>query len=295
MKIVNLFFVAAILLSVAACSSSTNLTKTVQDAEIAYSSGDYQKALEYYETVIASYQNQGNPNECPVYFQAASAALQLGMPEKALGYLEQNRYTTQVNGETYYELSKLYREQDNLSKELDALETYIAEYPKGDETAAVHRRLFEIYIEIEDYEKALEEWDQLSANTQQEESWLEDYFLTNKALNNDSVCDRLAEDLLTLNEENVLALDWTAKKYFWQAEDRYQSELKAYEKNKTNKQYNQLLRALDVVSADYKTALGYFKKLYALDPSPKTAKYLGNIYNRLDDKQKADYYYELAE
>jgi len=88
-------------------------------------------------------------------------------------------------------------------------------------------------------------------------------------------------------------LDWTAKKYFWKAENRYQDELKAYEKNKTNKQYNKLLKALDIVSADFKTSLDYFKKFYTIDPNPGTAKYLGNIYNRLDDKKKADYYYRI--
>ena len=114
-------------------------------------------------------------------------------------------------------------------------------------------------------------------------------------MKNDSVCDLVATGLLELDDQNFMALEWTAKKYFWQAENRYQAELEAYDNNKTNKQYNQLLRALDMVSADFKKSLGYFKTLYDLDPDPKTAKYLGNIYNRLDDKEKAEFYYSKSE
>ena len=105
----------------------------------------------------------------------------------------------------------------------------------------------------------------------------------------------IATNLLGKDENNLIGLDWLGKKYFWQAEFRYQDELKAYEKNKTNKQYKQLLKALDIVSADFKTSLNYFKKLYAQNPKPATAKYIGNIYNRLDNKKKAGYYYHLAD
>jgi hypothetical protein len=34
--------------------------------------------------------------------------------------------------------------------------------------------------------------------------------------------------------------------------------------------------------------------LYSVDPKPEYAKYMGDIYNRLDDKDKADYYYEKS-
>jgi hypothetical protein len=48
------------------------------------------------------------------------------------------------------------------------------------------------------------------------------------------------------------------------------------------------------VTAEFKLALTYFDKLYAVNPSPDYAKYIGDIYNRLDDKKKADYYYEKS-
>lgn len=295
MKKFNLYFVIIIALLIGACSTGLNLNKTIQDGETAYGTGDYQKALETYEIVISDYKNKGKENECPVYYEAANAAAQLGMTEKAISYLEKNRYTAKVNGDTYFELSQLYRQIDNLSKELDALETYLEKYPDGNKTGQGHERLFEIYVEIENWDMVLEEWKNISQAAKNDSKNVEGYFLANKAMEYDSVCDRLATGLLSIDEHNLLALDWTAKNYFWQAENRYKHEMEAYEKNKTNKQYNKLLKALDQVTADFKTALDYFKRLYKLDPTSKNAKYLGDIYNRLDDKEKADYYYGKAE
>jgi tetratricopeptide (TPR) repeat protein len=295
MRNIHLFFVILIALAAGACSTGTNLTKTNDLARAAYETGDYQAALGYYETIINDYKTQGKENECRVYFEAADAAGQLGMTEKSISYLEQNRYTPMVNGDTYFELAKKYREVDNLSKEMDALDTYLDKYPDGDKTSLVHERLFKIYVEIEEWEKVLEEWNQIPEEKQEEASFTDDYFIANKALKNDTVCDALATQMLINDPNNLLALDWMGKKYFWQAENRYQDELKAYDKNKTNKQYNKLLKALDIVSAEFKKSLGYFTTLYELDPTPKTAKYLSNIYNRLDDKKKSEYYEQLAE
>jgi hypothetical protein len=90
-----------------------------------------------------------------------------------------------------------------------------------------------------------------------------------------------------------MALEWLAEKYYWLAENSYKAEMEAYEKNRTNKQYNQLLKAFETVSANFKTSLTYFKKLYDLDPSGEYATFLSNIYARLDDKEKAEYYKRL--
>lgn len=295
MKKSNLQSLILLALVAVACSTGTNVSKAIREGETAYQAGDYPTALQYYESVIAEYNKEGKSNECPVYFAAADAASELGMQDKAIGYLEQNRFTDRVNGDTYLQLSMLYRDKDNLSKELDALETYLDKYPDGDQTTWVHRRLFEIFIEIEEWDRATDEWFALPDSAHGDPELVEKYFLANRALKNDSICDRLGVALLEGDSENLPALDWMAKKYFWQAEYRYQAELKAYDENRTNRQYNKLLKALDEVSDDFKTSLGYFTTLYDLDPTAQTAKYLGNIYNRLDDKKKAAYYYRLAE
>jgi len=70
--------------------------------------------------------------------------------------------------------------------------------------------------------------------------------------------------------------------------------MKDYDDHKTNKQYNILLNALDIVTADFKKSLSYFKKIYALEPSKENANYLSHIYGRLSDEKKETYYKKLA-
>ncbi len=74
------------------------------------------------------------------------------------------------------------------------------------------------------------------------------------------------------------------------AEDRYQSSMAAYDKNKTNKQYKILLADLDRVTADFKKSLKYFEPLWEMEDGKKYASYLANIYGRFDDKKKSQYY-----
>lgn len=286
-----LFVLTSFLIS---CSGGKQISTTIQEGQTAYQSGQYESALKHYEEVIAYYNQNDNSKECPVYFEAADAAIQLGQKDKAIDYLKKDQYSNHINPETYYALADLYREKDNLSKELDELESYETKFPEGNRVTEVRARLFDLYVESENFDKALTSWDQLSEDEKNSVEKLEGYFKVNKVLDNDSVCDAVALKLLNFDENNLSALEWMAKKYFWKAEKRYAAELKAYEANKTNKQYKQLLKALDQVSIDFKTSLGYFKKIYLVDPEPQYAKYLGDIYNRLDDKKKADYYYRLA-
>ena len=294
MRKVNLVISVTILAIITSCSGSKNITNAEHQGEAAYLSGNYAEALTHWEKVIEYYNNQNKPGECPVYTQAAAAAMETGQTDKAIGFLEAETHTSRADDETYYNLALLYREIDNLSKELDALETYAAKFPDGKNIGSVRERLFDIYIETDNYDAALKEWELLTPATKSELTVLESYFEVNKKLKNDSVCDSIAMQLLETDKENIPALEWMGKKLFWQAEKLYQSELKAYNTNKTSKQYNKLLRSLDKVTAGFKSSLDYFNTLYAIDPEPEYAKYIGDIYNRLDDKQKAAYYYEKS-
>ena len=58
-----------------------------------------------------------------------------------------------------------------------------------------------------------------------------------------------------------------------------------------------MLEQLDQVTADFKVALGYFEKLWELNPDDQSryAGYMSNIYVRFHDEDKAGYYRELAE
>jgi len=294
MRIFNILILFVLIGLFASCSGGKQISTTMQNGETAYQSGNYNDALQHFETVIAYYEQNDRSKECPVYAEAASSASQLGQTEKAINYLKQDQYSNFVNADTYYSLAGLYQEIDNMSKEMEELETYVSKYPDGDKIVAVHSRLFELYVESQNWTEAEKEWKKLPEESKATAIKLEEYFQVNKAIDNDSICGLIATDLLKIDENNLVGLDWTAKKYFWKAENRYQHELKAYEKNKTNKQYKKLLKTLDIVSADFKTSLGYFKKFYTIDPNPGTAKYMGNIYNRLDDKKKADYFYRIA-
>jgi len=286
-------FILVILISLlAGCSGTKQLSQYQTDAQKAYDIGEYEKALTEWEKVIDYYDKEGNPNECPVYAEAAAAAIKAGQVEKAIQYLVAETYTGKASSETYLDLAVLYQQVDNLSKEIDALNAYIKKFPEGEKAEQVKEDLFEIYVETQNWEAAETEYDRLSEESKSE--MIEPYFVLNKALKNDPVCDSLALKMLDNNSENILALDWMAKKLFWQAEKRYQEEMRAYDQNKTNKQYRHLLKVLDVVTDEFKTSLSYFKTLYDIDPKPVYAKYMGDIYNRLDDKKKADYYYNLA-
>ena len=116
----------------------------------------------------------------------------------------------------------------------------------------------------------------------------------NIALKNDQKADDLATKLLKLDANNIAALEKIGEKYFWKAENRYQIETKAYDKKKTRSQYAKLLKALDVVTADFKKSLKYYKKLYEIQPEKNHARFLGNIYARLDDREKSTYYKNRA-
>jgi hypothetical protein len=75
------------------------------------------------------------------------------------------------------------------------------------------------------------------------------------------------------------------------AEDAYQNEMKDYENNKTNRQYRHLLKALDEINENFRIARDYLERLYEINPTPRHATMLGNIYTRFDNKQRASYYY----
>jgi hypothetical protein len=274
----------------AGCSGGSKTTSIIDNGTVAYNNGDFAAALESFEKVIASYAKEGNEAECPVYDDAGLAAWKSGNKEKGLEYLEIAQSYGTAGPEAYATLAGHYREIDNLSKEIDALAVLDEKYFDSEPARQYRKRLFEVYIESENWEPALITWSNLGAEKETDPELLESYLLLNKELGNKDVVDGTAEKLLALDPENIMALEWLGEKYYWLAENSYKAEMEAYEKNRTNKQYNQLLKAFETVSANFKTSLTYFKKLYKLDPSGEYATFLSNIYARLDDKEKAEYY-----
>lgn len=295
-KMRQTIFLVGISLTLAftACTPGKKLSQMNTTAETAYQAGNYTAALQSWEQVIQNHELAATTKDCPVYGKAAQAALKLGQTQKAISYLEKDQYSVAANAMTYQNLATAYREIDNLSKEMDALETYVKKYPAGEAYQQVQKRLFETYVESERWDRVLEYWADLPDVSKADQQLLEGFFTANKVLKNEDACGEIARTLLQNDAENMLALDYWGRKYYYKAEDRYRDEMTAYENKKTNKQYRILLSALDEVTTDFKTSLGYFKTLYKLDPSPVNAKYLGHIYGRLDDKKKEKYYKDLA-
>ena len=277
-----------------ACGTSNRLAQSGEQAKTAYEAGDYATALTEYRKIISGYESKGDEKSCPVYTLAGEAAWLLDKKALAFEYYDKARFTASECAETYAGLATYFQSIDNLSKEMENLQIYLKKYPDGKDSQQIAKRLFSVYVESENWDKALNLWPAVKNTSLQDIALLEQYLTVNEALNRQKTCDSLVQKILNADPDNLKALEWEGKKYYRKAEDRYQQEMKAYEKKKTRKQYSQLLKALDQVSADFKTSLKYFEKLYKLNPETRYARYLANIYNRLNDKKKAAYYKKKA-
>lgn len=276
------------------CGTSKNLTSYRENAQNAEAAGNYAEAVVAWK----NYFSQSSPEqglEGDVYALAAKTAYKASETELAVSWFDQARYRNYADAEMYSILAEIFREQNNLSKELSALEFLVDNYDT--KNPEVSSRLFSIYYETDMGMKALDVWEKMPTETKNTEENLEKWFLLNKKLNNEEVCDSVSLVLLEQNPYNMEALNWNAKKIYNQAEEHYQREMAKYEKNKTRRQYRLLLGELDKVTADFKKALEYFEKLWELDSGSRReyASYMANIYVRFNEEQKAVYYRRFAE
>ena len=283
-----------IILILQSCVSSLNTTKLSEDAETAYQAGNYEAALIAWEQIIESSEGKGKKAKAHVYVGCGKSALALEQNDKARKYLETAREIEFSSPEMYVSLARVYKNIDNLSKEITALETYREKYPQGEKISTIKARLFETYVESENWDLAIGLWPEIETQAQSNAGLLAGYLIVNNNLENTTICDKLARQILKLEANNITALEYYAEKYFWKAENLYVSEMKAYKKNRTTKQYNKLLKALDKVWPTFRKSRDYFLKLYKIEPKKEYAKYLGKIYTRYDDKQKANYYNKRA-
>ncbi len=284
-KIKVLCGVIAVFLLVA-CGAPKVLVSHKENAEVASSQGNYSQAVELWQ----QYFDQTPIEEVAGvdFADAAKTAFKAGDSNLALGWFDQARYKNYADAEMYATLSKIFREKKNISKELNALE-YITEN-FSESSAQINSRLFDVYVEIESPEKALQVWGELDKTTQNELPKLNTYFLVQKELKNTTVCDSVSLVLLNEDPQNVEALEWNAKKYYWKGENRYQSEMDKYNKKKTTRQYKILLKELDKATADFKRSLKYFDKLWKIEPGKKYASYFANIYARFGDEKRSKSY-----
>lgn len=289
MKLSFKIFIMSTAIFVASCSAPIVLVDYKLNAEQAELQGDYEKAAIAWKQYLAQFPGM-NDLDGSVYAQAAQAAYNAGEINQAVDWFDQARYRDFISAEMYSTLAEIYRKQDNLSKELSALEFLKENFEN--EIDGVNSRLFSIYDEIDMTEKALSSWENMTQEAKSTEPNLEKYYELNKQLGNEEVCDSVSLALLEINPENVNGLEWNAVKIYHQAEDRYQREMAKYENNRTRSQYRILLKELDKVTADFRVALGYFEKLWQLKPESRQeyAGYMSNIHVRFNDEQKANYY-----
>lgn len=290
MKYKTFFYPLLIFFLLSACSKTKRISELTEKGDAAYKVSEYSQAMNHWEELVSILENKNKKPEAILYVKMGNAALKSEQYDKAQKYFEKADNTDFSDAKMYAGLAECYRKIDNLSKEITALENYVRKYPEGKDINELRTRLFETYVESENWEKALELWPQLTSETQSDIKIIEGFFKTNQALGNNKTCEDLAKKLLEKDKNNVVGLEFTGKKYYLKAENRYQAELKAYEKNKTRKQYSKLLKAFKIVAADFKKARFSYLKLYSIEPLPNYATYLANIYARLNDKKKSDYY-----
>lgn len=290
MKRIKLLQLLTITLIITSCAT----TQLIEQGEKAFQQENYTETLQALEQVIESKESRGRNAKGTVYFKAGKSALELEQIDKARIYLESAEQNEYASPELYASLAKVYKIIDNLSKEIIALEDYHNNYPQGEKIDEINVRLFETYVESENWDLAVDLWPEIEEQAQSEADLMAGWLIVNKNLENYKTCDKLALQIFELDDENIIALEWYAEKFFQEADNLYVTEMKAYKNNRTTSQYKRLLNALDKVYPTFRKSRDYFLKLYRINPKPEYAKFLGDIYTRLGNKQKANYYYNKA-
>lgn len=276
------------------CSTGYNLTALSKQAQDEYLAGNYETSLSHWQGLINKLQSNEKVVEGNYYAGAGKAAMKLEKTDLALQYFQEAQWVNYADAQMYEMMSYGYLLIDNLSKEIDALVYFVEHFPDHTHIMDVKSNLFEAYVKSENWDPALALWPDIESRASSSMALLEQYFTVNDQLGNTEICDGLAVLFLSKNNENITGMEWLANKNFWQAENRYQKYLKAYEQKRNNKNYASLLQAIEKSNAEFHTALAYYLTLYEITKKPKYARSIGNIYLRFDDKKKADYYYQLA-
>ncbi len=276
------------------CSTLNQQNKQRQKAEAAHAEGNFREAFDIYENIINQKRDKKQQVEGDIYFNAGMLAYQLNNSGKTIEYLELARHAESIDGEGFLVLANLYKEIDNLSLEIRRLEDYVEKYPESESTLQVKSRLFLALIKSMSWQQAEEMWGDIKELSESDELLTEGYFLLNKSMDNEKVADEYAQKLLKINEKNRNALEWFARKYYNKAAERYNTETKAYEQNRTNRQYARLMEAWGPIHDDFRKSRDYFEALYKHHPSAEYANFLANIYERLNDDSKARYYRQRA-
>ncbi|MCK5775110.1 MAG: hypothetical protein KAH25_02985 [Bacteroidales bacterium] len=289
MKQVFFFSLIGILFLVS-CGTPKQIIRHDKLAMQSADSGNYEAAISEWETYINTQKINGDSILPLAYAEMGKAYFALEDYPQAEANFDIARDNSYADPEMYVMMQKRYKSLDNLSKEITVLEYYRDHFSQAADSSKMRNRLFETSLESENWVQAEEIWTQMDEDSKNSEEFLGIYFVMNKDLENTDKCDEIARQLLKVNKENKMGLDWLAKKYYNLGENRYQNAMKTYNKKKTSKTYKILLNELDKSTADYKKALTYLNVLWQFEGKEKYAVYLANIYGRFDDKKQSQYY-----
>ncbi len=295
MRYTTVGLIVMVVILAAGCGAPKVTTSYQTLAEQAVAEGNFDAATENWRLFFEQQLLEENEIEPENYAQAGKMAFRANQADLALNWFQQAEYGNYADAGMYLDLAKIHRQKGNLQKELEVLEFYHRNYQDETDLEGVNNRLFQIYTQIKDEKKALELWPQMRLEDRQEEENLANYFTIQRQLKNESVSDSIAEELLDINPKNVPALEWLGIKYYNQAEERYQREMKKYEVNRTRVQHIKLTQELKTVTAEFRQALEYFKPLWEIDQNARYAAYLVNIYNRFEDPDTANSYRKYLE
>ena len=266
MHISRIIISLLILMMVHSCST----TSLVDEGETAYQAGNYQTALAQWEQHINEKEQKLKPVDSSIYFKAGKAAWELNNSEKARDYLESADNAGYKSPELYLMLSQMYKNIDNLTLEIEALESYYKQFPEGEAINKINNRLFDTYVESEQWSKAEDLWpqhaDKTKADIEKQKAW----FKVNKKLGNDQKCNELADKILDKEPDNIAALEWNAKKYFKKADDLYVKVMKDYNESRSRENYNKLLEAGISFGPILKPPAIISRNFISLSPNPGT-------------------------
>lgn len=285
-------FLIALIIIATSCSTIKKLPPGQADAQKAFDAGDYATTLAIIEPLIAASEPTTNTDTLRVYELAGKAALGLADTAKAERYFKLAVYHQTASAKVYDFLVKYYHQTGNLSKEVMALEGLEQQHPATTEARKALPQLFERYVETAQWDEAAATWHKIE--TDEKTGLLSQWMTVALQRKDTTAADETATAILLGDPDHYEARMWQAKRYYEKGETRYQQEMAAYEKNKTNAQYAKLLKGLDASTADFKEALKRFESLFLASPDPRTALYIANIYARFGDEKNATKYRKLS-
>lgn len=290
----SIWFIMLIFVSIS-CSTSKVVVSQKNEAELLEQAGKYEQAAETWKKSIDEEIGKGNEVAAEVYAHAGKTAIKAGRPEWAEIWFGLAKYANYSDAEMELDLAKIYRNRNEVPKELGTLEVYIQKFAGQSDLSEVNARLFELYCKMRDRQKAEAVWAEMSETDRKSEFYLDKYLTLMVQMKQEAAADSAANELLKINEQHVKAMEWLGESLYQKAEAGYTKEMKAYEKNHTQAQYVQLIQALKTINADYQKSLEYFLILWGKKQKPVYAAYISNIYKRFDDDSKSGYYGQFVD